>query len=654
MAWLLVAFVALLATSCSNEENVPGTDGSKMITFTVNPDPGVQTRTATGSILPSGGNKVLRYMMEVYDSSGALVPNSRTVQTVTDESAPVTFTWYKEEGATYHVVFWADITGADKADVYYDTSTGLKGVTFNSGNTTDFYGEAFYGNADINSSEAAATSVTLKHAVSVVKLKTTAALEKMGSVKVTYGDPGNTNAPMSTFDASTGTASTQGTIAEKVNTVDPTQVATEADPYDFHTFYVFAPSDNQALITMKIEMCSDASGTAVLKTSSVSNVPIRTNYQTNITGNFGLGKDTYTVTCDPTWGGKLRPFSLWDGTPATVDASYTFGDATKDGSTAEKAYVIASATDLVQLRANVNAGTNYAGKYFKQTIDIDLNNIPWDRIGSESNPFNGHYDGNGHTVTNMKVVLSFSAGMFGCVKGDNLSLKNIHVSGTISGGQSAGICGYFEGNSSSALNDREISGCSFSGEITLGGSEMAGICAIAKNAIITSCANYGNIRLTQDNGSIISGIVGTATNCIIAGCYNAGALDYTYSAGDGDILLGGISSDGSNIGCYNIGTINMTNVKVNGEFSIGVNNTDCYAKEPITINSSPFANGVTAFSSSWITDTNGTWAAASDANGSYTYNSDTQAFSNCKFWKSLGSWNTGGNTVVYPKLWWEE
>ena len=649
LTWLLIAFVALLATSCSNEDS-PGTDGSKMITFTVNPDPGVQTRTATGTILPSGGDKVLRYIMEVYDNTGAIVPNSRTVQTVTDESAPVTFTWYKEEGATYHVVFWADITGADKADVYYDTSTGLKGVTFNSGNTTDFYGEAFYGNADINSSEAAATSVTLKHAVSVVKLKTTAALEKMGSVKVTYGDPGNTNAPMSTFDASTGTASTQGTIAEKVNTVDPTQVATEADPYDFHTFYVFAPSDSQALITMKIEMCSDALGATVIKTSNVPNVPIRANYQTNITGNFGLATETYRVTCEAAWGGETLELSIWDGTAATVDASYTFGG--KDGSTADNAYVIASAADLAQLAANVNAGTAYAGRYFKQSVDIDLNNTPWTSIGTSSSPFSGHYDGEGHTITNLKIESrSNNFALFGYVVGDNISIRNIHVWSTIDDSEAAGICGHFTGNNVSALNDREISGCSFHGTANGNAGHCGGIVTSATNAIITSCANYGEIS-SNTSAVYVGGIVADGTNCIVAGCYNAGTLTYDYS-GTAFQIAGITNSNSKVIGCYNIGTIVLLQgSSTSGEVSISsINASDCYAKEPI--NSASFATGVTAFSSSWIT-TNGTWAAAAGADGSYTYDSGTGTFSNCKFWKSLGGWNDTESLRVYPKLWWEE
>ncbi|MCD8182877.1 MAG: hypothetical protein LUE99_07040 [Bacteroides sp.] len=73
-----------------------------------------------------------------------------------------------------------------------------------------------------------------------VNIKTTTQLKGCNSVKVTYGEAENTNAPTSSFDATNGNVKTALTIANVVNKVDNTVVPVEGIPEAFHTFYVFA------------------------------------------------------------------------------------------------------------------------------------------------------------------------------------------------------------------------------------------------------------------------------------------------------------------------------------------------------------------------------------------------------------------------------
>ena len=56
-------------------------------------------------------------------------------------------------------------------------------------------------------------------------------------------------------------------------------------------------------------------------------------------------------------------------------------------------YLINSLSDLETLRDNVNMGTSYAGQFFKQTKDIEMNSTNWIPIGTGSNPFMGSYNG---------------------------------------------------------------------------------------------------------------------------------------------------------------------------------------------------------------------------------------------------------------------
>ena len=71
--------------------------------------------------------------------------------------------------------------------------------------------------------------------------------------------------------------------------------------------------------------------------------------------------------------------------------------------TEESPYLINNLNDLKFFRNNVNAGNKYSGKYVKLTADIDLNNENWTPIGTSSNPFNGTFDGQNHTISNLVI-----------------------------------------------------------------------------------------------------------------------------------------------------------------------------------------------------------------------------------------------------------
>lgn len=642
MTWLLTACAGMLVASCSNDDSILATGSNDVITFTVNPDLNVKTRAVPPpSMVPTG--KKLRYIMEVYNVEGTTMTlNSRTVKVVADETTPATFTWQRPTGSTYKAVFWADLTlqASEEDDAYYDTSSGLNNITFVSSNTDNFDGEAFFGHIDISSETATAESVTLTHAVSLVTLNTTQQLIGFGSVKVSYGEAGNANAPVSSFNAVNGTAGTTHTTIEKVNTVSSSEMTGPSSPYNFHNFYLFAPTDAQGVINMKVTMCSDATGGTEVQSANIPNVPLRANYKTNITGDFAQATDAFSISCSDAWGGQLRTASVWDG---TVPTGNTGGSAFSGGTGAEdNAYIIGCAADLAQLAADVNAGCDYNGKYFEQNVDMDMNgtNYNWTPIGTDSKPFKANYDGGGYKIINLKVNMpgnSDYAGFLGYAEGD-IVIKNIHVSGEVSSLYIAGgICG--EMSEFNGTTSGKISGCSFSGSVT-GPYSGGGICGYAgNNTIITACANYGTVTSSQGGG-----IVGvTDSGSIVAGCYNTGTVNPDgSSSSNGGIIGVGYAA----VGCYNTGVISGAYINsVAGH----TNTIDCFT----TVEYGGTKSGTTVFgSSAWpaYNDSGSSWYVDAAPDGSYTNNSTT--FSNCKFWKSGGDWN--GGTPIYPKLWWEK
>ena len=87
---------------------------------------------------------------------------------------------------------------------------------------------------------------------------------------------------------------------------------------------------------------------------------------------------------------------VWDG---SVASGFSGGSGT-----AEDPYRIRSAAELAYLAETVNSGKEtYSGKTVALAQDIDLNQIEWTPIGDGIHAFMGNFNGNGHTIKNLKI-----------------------------------------------------------------------------------------------------------------------------------------------------------------------------------------------------------------------------------------------------------
>ena len=122
---------------------------------------------------------------------------------------------------------------------------------------------------------------------------------------------------------------------------------------------------------------------------------------------------------------------IWDG---SISESFAAGDGSENNP-----YIIENASQLAYLSKEVNSGADYQGKFFTLNSDLDLNNIKWTPIGNGINSFNGIFDGNNHTVSNLKItsgalftttvasieINKYTTGLFGSCQ--NSTLKNITI-----------------------------------------------------------------------------------------------------------------------------------------------------------------------------------------------------------------------------------
>ena len=99
-----------------------------------------------------------------------------------------------------------------------------------------------------------------------------------------------------------------------------------------------------------------------------------------------------------------------------------------------EATLISNAVGLRTLAIQVNSGTSYAGQMVQLIRNIDLNNEEWTPIGTSTNRFKGHFNGNGNTISNLLINMpnSSEVGLFGVIEQaiiENITLENVNVTG---------------------------------------------------------------------------------------------------------------------------------------------------------------------------------------------------------------------------------
>ena len=253
---------------------------------------------------------------------------------------------------------------------------------------------------------------------------------------------------------------------------------------------------------------------------------------------------------------------------------------------------ISTAEDLVAFRNSVNAGNNYNGKYVVLNNDIDLSTVcsetlgSWTPIGTDTNKFEGTFNGNGHTISNLYINSNTNqyTGLFGFAENatiKNLVMENINIlnsytdnpnaGGVLTRGDTCNIinCGIKSGTISSNINNGNSNIC------------IGSIAGRLYSSMISNCYNtatiYGQNQSTTKNETKLGGICGYEKDTSFLNCYNTGNI----SSQGKTAIAGGIIGQGTNISdtsikitnCYNIGnlTLNGSDLSYEGGI-IGENN----------------------------------------------------------------------------------
>ena len=254
-------------------------------------------------------------------------------------------------------------------------------------------------------------------------------------------------------------------------------------------------------------------------------------------------------------------------------------------------YIITKAEELKWFRDEVVRGRNNICAKIADNVEvIDMSTVchaadksqnleekSWVPIGDSNNKYQGTFDGNNKTITNLYINASqYYMGLFGCTYEGTIknltfeyanvtntnnyagvlvgkayggsTLQNIKISNTcqIKGGQyTGGIAGYLVGNAYNCVNYATVQGiqyigglcghysrsrtgnsmtaCANYGNVTASSLDVGGLVGYFDSGTIQDCANYGGVKGTGR----VAGMAGTVTNGKIQNVFSYGNISVT-------------------------------------------------------------------------------------------------------------------------------
>ena len=335
-----------------------------------------------------------------------------------------------------------------------------------------------------------------------------------------------------------------------------------------------------------------------------------------------------------------------------IGSSHTspFSNQNGDGTEASP-YIITTPEDMgvfSRIMSELEWEDFYLTSYYKLANDIKLDevDVTWPSIGTQSRPFTGTFDGDGHMV----YYIYGTKGLFNYVENatiKNLTIKGLRVSATETVG---GLASFVSGSSI-------IQNCQMFGDVTSNSTQVGGligkiigtssvkaqVVTCSTNVIITStstsatsyasgvigsaeyvdivgCVSNGEV---EASGSSIGGIVGYATRTLISHSINASVVTGMGNVGG---IVGVLKDSGSVIrNSFNRGIIEANGSNIGGIVGMSegtILNTFNLAKIR-AINNSTYVAGIVGY-------------ADKNANVSYSY--------------SLGNIFTGSSSISYNPI----
>ena len=233
------------------------------------------------------GSQINRCILEIYHN-GTLYGDRKIVD-VTGGQA--TFNDLQLVASqSYNLVLWADCGDESNGDLRYNTSD-LTAITMNTYTGNDDSFDAFCATKEITVSGSFIEPITLSRPLSQLTVKTldmAAVDESLQPTHVTM----TIDAVPTQFNLLTGELSNPQQVTY---TIEPEAIENGELTVD----YLWAPDSESNLVNFEMEFLNN--GTTITTNDQFTNIPLRRNYRTNVTGNLLTKKGTINVTVDSNW-----------------------------------------------------------------------------------------------------------------------------------------------------------------------------------------------------------------------------------------------------------------------------------------------------------------------------------------------------------------
>lgn len=201
--------------------------------------------------------------------------------------------------------------------------------------------------------------------------------------------------------------------------------------------------------------------------------------------------------------------------PANASACSTTatGYAGGDGSSGDP-YKISTAAELIRL---ATTSSDWSGKHFIQTANIDLGNCEWPGIGRSSQVFTGTYDGGFYTVSGFRMTTSASSDVGFFIRISQTTIRKLTIQGSITSNRDyvGGVVGNVP-----AVQTSTITQVKSKVDIAYSAGNYAGgiVGELGSSSVISFSVHTGQLSSSNSSGSI-GGITG----------FGGGVIESSYS-----------------------------------------------------------------------------------------------------------------------------
>ena len=388
----MLAIVAMIATSCQQEVDLGVNVGE---TATVSFNVGTPTRAY------SDGTTATELEWAVYDANGVLLSEIGGTKTI---NLSTTVELQLVTGNQYTVLFWAE---AENAPYTFNAATQTVTVDYTNAVSSDEVRDAFYACHPFTVNGAQTETVELKRPFAQLNIGTNDYLAA-ANAGYTVTEAKVKTSVYTTLNLVNGEVDGPETVEFDYAAVPTTETFPVAG-YEYMAMNYLLVSADKALVDVEFTYTN---GTAE-KVRTVGSVPVQRNYRTNIYGQLLTSDVDINVTIEPEYAG------VYDNEGYIIE---------------EGKVIVSSANGFATIAEQIASGELENNITLTLEGDIDLANLTrstvnWTPIGTEAEPFEGVFNGNGYTIKNLNIVETEAkegkvhTGFFGYAK--NATIKNV-------------------------------------------------------------------------------------------------------------------------------------------------------------------------------------------------------------------------------------